>query len=90
MRLSPGEQQRLAVARALLNRPQWLFLDEATAALDADTEDYLYRLLRERLPETTLISIAHRSHVAEHHRRRMTLVPDADGARFEVAPIAAN
>jgi vitamin B12/bleomycin/antimicrobial peptide transport system ATP-binding/permease protein len=90
MRLSPGEQQRLAVARALLNRPQWLFLDEATAALDADTEGYLYRLLRERLPQTTLISIAHRTHVAEHHQRRMTLVPGEDGARFEVAPISAG
>jgi putative ATP-binding cassette transporter len=87
MRLSPGEQQRLAIARALLNRPDWLFLDEATAALDQDTEGYLYHLLRERLPQTTLISIAHREHVAAHHRRRLELIPGADGGRFESAAI---
>ncbi len=87
MRLSPGEQQRLAIARALLNRPDWLFLDEATAALDQDTEAYLYQLLRERLPDATLISIAHRAHVAAHHRRRLELVPGADGGRFESAAI---
>jgi putative ATP-binding cassette transporter len=55
--LSGGEQQRLAFARALLNRPDWLFLDEATAALPENAQDELYRLLQERLPRTTLVSI---------------------------------
>src|SRR5262249_54026070 len=64
LRLSPGEQQRLAIARALLNKPTWLFLDEATAALDEETERYLYQLLRQQLPHTTLVSIAHRPGVA--------------------------
>jgi putative ATP-binding cassette transporter len=66
-RLSGGEQQRLAVARALLLRPAWLFLDEATASLDPEGEAELYRLLRSRLPGTTIVSIAHRPEVAEWH-----------------------
>ena len=66
-RLSGGEQQRLAVARALLLRPEWLFLDEATASLDPEAEADLYRLLRSRLPGTTIISIAHRPEVGQWH-----------------------
>jgi putative ATP-binding cassette transporter len=68
--LSGGEQQRLAFARALLNRPDWLFLDEATAALPENAQDALYRLLKERLPGTTFVSIGHRGSLAEHHLRR--------------------
>ncbi len=59
-RLSGGEQQRLALARALITRPDWLFLDEATASLDPAAEAELYHILRERLPQTTLVSILHR------------------------------
>jgi putative ATP-binding cassette transporter len=69
--LSGGEQQRLAFARALLNRPDWLFLDEATAALPEDAQDALYRLLRDKLPGTTLVSIGHRETLARHHARRL-------------------
>jgi putative ATP-binding cassette transporter len=69
--LSGGEQQRLAVARALLNRPDWLFLDEATAALADDAQAALYRVLRERLPGTTLVSIGHRADLAGFHDRRL-------------------
>lgn len=68
-RLSGGEQQRLALARALLVRPDWLFLDEATAHLDPAAEEDFYRLLRERLPDAALVSIAHRPQVAEFHER---------------------
>jgi len=81
-RLSIGEQQRLAFARALLNKPDWLFLDEATSALDEATEQKLYSLLRERLPNTTLVSIAHRASLARHHDRRLEIVPEASGARL--------
>jgi putative ATP-binding cassette transporter len=70
--LSGGEQQRLAFARALLTRPDWLFLDEATSSLPDEDQDKLYRLVRERLPHTTLISIGHREALAEHHARRLT------------------
>jgi putative ATP-binding cassette transporter len=69
--LSGGEQQRLAFARALLTRPDWLFLDEATAALPEADQDRLYRLLREHLPDTTLVSIGHREGLAAHHRKRL-------------------
>jgi putative ATP-binding cassette transporter len=86
-RLSIGEQQRLAFARALLNRPDWLFLDEATSALDEAMERHLYTLTRERLPDTTLVSIAHRPTVAEFHARRIALVPDAEGTRLVSEPL---
>ena len=69
--LSGGEQQRIAFARALLNRPDWLFLDEATASLPEEDQDSLYRLLKERLRETTLVSIGHRLSLAAHHDRQL-------------------
>ena len=69
--LSGGEQQRLAFARALLNKPDWLFLDEATASLPEDAQAALYRLLKERLPATTVVSIGHRTSLAEFHPRRL-------------------
>lgn len=71
--LSPGEQQRLAFARAVLLQPRWLFLDEATSALDEGFESALYRLMIDRLPDTALISIAHRPALAAFHDRRLDL-----------------
>jgi len=71
--LSLGEQQRLGVARALLQAPDYLFLDEATASLDEPAEAVLYRLLQDRLKGTTIISIGHRSTLGAFHRRRVEL-----------------
>ncbi len=72
-RLSPGEQQRLAFARALLYRPDVLFLDEATAALDNATEARMYELLIERLPGSTLVSVAHRTTLEVFHDKTLNL-----------------
>ncbi len=66
---SLGEQQRIAFARVLLRKPQWVFLDEATASLDEEVEAQVYTCLKSQLPNTTLISIAHRSTVQRHHLR---------------------
>ncbi len=78
-RLSPGEQQRLAVARALLIAPEWLFMDEATSALDAPTERAMYALLLQRLPGVTLVSVAHRAGVIDFHQQIFAIEADADG-----------
>ena len=67
-RLSPGEQQRLAIVRALLSRPDVLFLDEASSALDAATEKAMYELILAELPEAAIISIAHRPDVGQYHQ----------------------
>jgi vitamin B12/bleomycin/antimicrobial peptide transport system ATP-binding/permease protein len=77
--LSLGEQQRLAVARVLLQEPDFVFLDEATASLDEPAEAMLYHLLQERLKGTTIVSIGHRSTLGAFHRRRVEVTP-SDGA----------
>ena len=87
--LSLGEQQRLGLARALLQRPQYLFLDEATASLDEPSEARLYRLLQERLPATTIISIGHRSTLRDFHERTVELVHDGDGFTLQPKEAAA-
>jgi len=78
--LSLGEQQRLGLARALLLKPQYLFLDEATASLDEASEAALYRLLEDKLPATTIVSIGHRSTLQAFHQRHVALA--RDGERF--------
>jgi len=90
--LSPGEQQRLAFARAILLRPDWLFSDEATSALDEASEQALLTLLRQRLPGTGLVSIAHRPALAAFHQQVVTFAPtglDA-GPRFRLVPASAE
>jgi putative ATP-binding cassette transporter len=86
-RLSGGEQQRLAMARALLSRPDWLFLDEATASLDPEAEAELYATLKERLPKTTFVSIAHRPAVTGLHERHLVFerLGDRPGRLAEAA-----
>jgi putative ATP-binding cassette transporter len=77
--LSDHERQRLAFARVFLHRPEWLFLDKATSALDEATERRVYELLAERLPRTTLITAAHRPAVVDYHTRRWTIAPQDGG-----------
>ena len=89
-KLSGGEQQRLSIARALLQKPHWLFLDEATAALDEGSEAALYRLLIERLPGTAIVSIGHRSSLVQFHSRFFELKPDDTGRHHLREVIAAD
>jgi putative ATP-binding cassette transporter len=74
--LSPGEQQRLGFARVLLVKPRVVFLDEATSALDEGLEHTLYTLLREELPDCTIVSIGHRSSLRRFHDELLELLGD--------------
>jgi putative ATP-binding cassette transporter len=80
--LSGGEKQRLAFARVLIQRPETIVMDEATAALDPLAQEQLMRLLLERLPEATLISVGHRPELEAFHTRKLVLEYRADGARL--------
>ncbi len=80
--LSGGEQQKLAFARLLLQRPSWIVMDEATAALDEENQAMLMALLRTELPEAAVISIGHRPGLEDYHDRTLMLVRGAEGARL--------
>ncbi|HEY4253092.1 MAG TPA: ABC transporter ATP-binding protein/permease [Roseomonas sp.] len=80
--LSLGEQQRLAIARLLLHKPRWIFLDEATAALDEGNQDEMMQLILDELPDAAVISIGHRPGLDAFHNRTLELVKTENGARF--------
>ncbi|WP_312491589.1 ABC transporter ATP-binding protein/permease [Pseudomonas cremoris] len=71
--LSPGEQQRLAFARALLFAPQWLYMDEATSAMDEEDEATLYQALIDELPGLSIVSVGHRSSLKRFHGRHVRI-----------------
>ncbi|MDP3690892.1 ABC transporter ATP-binding protein/permease [Bradyrhizobium sp.] len=84
--LSLGEQERVAFARLLLHKPGWVFLDEATAALDEDSQRRVMRLFDDELKQTTLLSIGHRPDLAVYHTRTLQLVHGLDGDRLKLKP----
>lgn len=86
-RLSPGEKQRLSFARALLLKPDFLFMDESTSSLDADTERHLYETLLQRLPDAAVISVAHRDTLTRFHTHEMRVGPQAGVQPLALAPV---
>jgi putative ATP-binding cassette transporter len=90
LQLSPGEQQRIAFARALVQKPDWLFLDEATSAVDEATEAHLYRLVRERLAGTTVFSVGHRGTLRPFHARQLVVQPNGRGPASVVEVAAVS
>jgi putative ATP-binding cassette transporter len=89
LQLSPGEQQRIAFARALVQKPDWLFLDEATSAVDEATEARLYRVVRERLGGTTVFSVGHRATLRPFHSRQLLVRANGKGPSSIVEVTAA-
>ena len=92
LQLSPGEQQRIAFARAVVQKPDWLFLDEATSAVDEATEARLYRLVRERLAGTTVFSVGHRATLRPFHSRQLLVRANGNGPSsiVEVTAVAES
>jgi putative ATP-binding cassette transporter len=92
LQLSPGEQQRIAFARALVQKPDWLFLDEATSAVDEAAESQLYQLVHDRLPKTTVFSVGHRGTLRPFHTRQLVVQPNGGGhaSIVELAPTSAS
>jgi putative ATP-binding cassette transporter len=87
--LSLGEQQRLAIARALLYAPDYLLLDEATCSLDEPAEAQLYRMLQERLKGAAIISIGHRSTLNAFHGRGVEVSIDQAVHQVRDVPLAS-
>jgi putative ATP-binding cassette transporter len=80
--LSQGQQQLLAFARLLLQKPRWVFLDEATSALDRASQTRVMTMFDEELKESTLVSIGHRSSLAQFHSRHLQLKLSPGGAHL--------
>jgi ABC-type Mn2+/Zn2+ transport system ATPase subunit len=80
--LSGGEKQRLGFARMLIQEPTLIVMDEATSALDASSQADVMRLVLERLPQATVVSVAHRHELEAFHTRKLLFEHREDGARL--------
>lgn len=76
--LSLGEQQRLAFGRIFLQRPAWVFMDEATSSMDEPAECAMYETLLKTLPQTAIVSVGHRSSLLSYHDSRIVLIGDGN------------
>lgn len=88
--LSMGEQQRLSFARVLLQKPDWVFLDEALVALDRAGEDQMMQLFDGPLAQTGVVSVGHAPDLARYHQHTLELVPGPEGMRLVRTDLAAN
>jgi vitamin B12/bleomycin/antimicrobial peptide transport system ATP-binding/permease protein len=80
--MSLGQQQRLAFARVLLQKPLWVFLDEATAALDEENQQRVMSIFDNELAQSSIVSIGHRPGLEAFHKRTLQLVGGPTGARL--------
>lgn len=71
--LSPGELQRIAFIRVLIHKPSWVFLDESTAALDLMHEKQVYQLLKDKLPDCSVVSVGHHPSIDDYHDKEIDL-----------------
>jgi putative ATP-binding cassette transporter len=76
--LSPGEQQRIAFARILLQKPDWVFLDESTSMLDIPNEQRVYQLLKTELPHCSIVSVGHRPTLDDYHEHVIDMAQYSD------------
>ena len=88
--LSLGEQQRLAIGRALLAKPTLIFLDESSSAMDEGLEFAMYGLLRKSLPQTSLVSVGHRSSLLGFHDRELSLAGAGEWALRDLPASTSN
>jgi putative ATP-binding cassette transporter len=71
--LSGGQKQKIAIIRAILQKPDYLFLDEVSSAMDSESEEIAYKMLIEHLPKTTIISVGHRKTIDKFHDHKLVL-----------------
>jgi putative ATP-binding cassette transporter len=86
--LPAGEQQRIGFARLLLHRPAWIFIQEATDALDPKDEEAMMRLLQDELGEATVITIGHHPAIEAFHRRKLVLAREGQVVVVREQPLA--
>lgn len=74
-----GEQQRIGFARLLLHRPDWIFLQEATDALDPESEEDMMLLLQDEFRDATVITVGYHDQLEAFHQRKLMLVRSTNG-----------
>lgn len=86
--LSAGEQQRLAFARLILHKPDWVLMDEATAALDEASQASMLSLFENELAGTGLLHVAHRPGLELFHSSVLRMTHTNEGATLTHTPLA--